>query len=95
MDIDIFVSHHTKSSLYIVEGIVNKLESVGIRCWYAPRNTEGTYASSISKAINSCKIFLLILNRPASESFHVLNEIDMVTKRLTRSEDVKIILMNW
>lgn len=91
MNIDVFVSHHTKSSLHIVEGIVNKLESVGIRCWYAPRDTEGAYAFSIAKAINNCKVFLLILNRPASESFHVLNEIDMAAKRLTRSEDVKII----
>lgn len=91
MDIDVFVSHHTKSSLHIVEGIVNKLESNGIRCWYAPRNTEGAYASSIVKAINSCSVFLLILNRPASESVHVLNEIDMACKRLTRNEDVKII----
>ena len=91
MDIDVFVSHHTKSSLHIVEGIVNKLESIGIRCWYAPRDTEGAYAMSIARAINSCSVFLLILNRPASESVHVLNEIDMACKRLTRSEDVKII----
>lgn len=91
MEIDVFVSHHTASSLHIVEGIVNKLESQGIRCWYAPRDTEGAYASSIVKAINSCSVFLLILNRPASLSVHVLNEIDMVSKRLTRSEDVKII----
>ena len=91
MDIDVFVSHHTETSLHIVEGIVNKLESIGIRCWYAPRDTEDTYASSIAKALNSCSVFLLILNRPASESFHVLNEIDMVTKRLTRNEDVKIL----
>lgn len=91
MNIDVFISHHTKSSLHIVEGIVNKLEAVGIRCWYAPRDTEGAYASSIAKALNSCSVFLLILNRAASESFHVLNEIDMAAKRLTRNEDVKII----
>ncbi len=91
MEIDVFISHHTASSLHIVEGIANKLEADGVRCWYAPRNTEGAYASSIVKAINSCSIFLLILNRQASESVHVLNEIDMVTRRLTRSEDVKII----
>lgn len=91
MNIDVFVSHHTKSSLHIVEGIVNKLESNGIRCWYAPRDTEGAYASSIARALNSCSVFLLILNRPASESVHVLNEIDMACKRLTRNEDVKII----
>lgn len=74
-----------------MEGIVNKLESIGIRCWYAPRDTEGAYASSIARALNSCSVFLLILNRPASESVHVLNEIDMVCKRLTRNKDVKII----
>ena len=66
MDIDVFIGHHTKSSLHIVEGIVNKLEAVGIRCWYAPRDTEGAYASSIAKALNSCSVFLLILNRAAS-----------------------------
>ncbi|HIT57760.1 MAG TPA: TIR domain-containing protein [Candidatus Galloscillospira stercoripullorum] len=91
MEIDVFISHHTASSLHIVEGIANKLEADGVRCWYAPRNTEGAYASSIVKAINSCAIFLLILNRQASESIHVLNEIDMVSRRLTRSEDVKVI----
>lgn len=91
MNIDVFVSHHTSSSLHIVEGIVNKLEAAGIRCWYAPRDTEDAYASSIARALESCSVFLLILNRPASESFHVLNEIDMVTKRLVKGEDVKIL----
>lgn len=91
MEIDVFISHHTSSSLHIVEGIANQLEACGIRCWYAPRNTEGAYASSISKALNNCKIFLLILNKPASESFHVLNEIDLVCKRLVKGEDVKVI----
>jgi tetratricopeptide (TPR) repeat protein len=91
MDIDVFVSHHTSSSLHIVEAIVNRLESAGLRCWYAPRNTEGDYAGSIARAINSCRVFLLILNKPASESVHVLNEIDMVVKRLSKSEDVSVI----
>jgi tetratricopeptide (TPR) repeat protein len=91
MDIDVFVSHHTTSSLHIAEAIVNRLESIGIRCWYAPRNTEGDYAGSIVRAINSCRIFLLILNKPASESVHVLNEIDMVVKRLSKGEDVSLV----
>ena len=91
MEIDVFVSHHTSSSLHIVEAIVNQLESNGVRCWYAPRDTEGSYAGSIARAINACSVFLLILNRPASESVHVLNEIDMVTKRLTKKENVSLI----
>lgn len=91
MDIDIFISHHTNSSLHIVEAIVNKLEAGGVRCWYAPRDTEGAYAGIIAKAISACKVFLLILNKPASESPHVLNELDLVTKRLAKKEDVNII----
>lgn len=91
MDIDVFVSHHTSTSLHIVEAIVNKLEAAGIRCWYAPRDTEGSYAGIIAKAIASCRVFLLILNKPASESPHVLNEIDLVTKRLAKKENVSII----
>lgn len=91
MNIDVFVSHHTDSSLHIVEAIVNKLEAKGIRCWYAPRDTKGSYASSITQAINSCRVFLLILNKSASESVHVLNELDLVTKRLSRKEEVSVL----
>lgn len=91
MEIDVFVSHHTRSSLHIVEAIVNKLENHGIRCWYAPRNTEGTYAGNIVEAINSCKIFLLILNKSSSTSFDVLNEINIVSDRLRKNEAVEVI----
>ena len=91
MEIDVFISHHTSSSLHIVEAIVNKLEGIGIRCWYAPRNTEGAYAGSIAEAINSCRVFLLILNKPSSYSFDVLNEINMVSERLRDAQDVVVI----
>ncbi len=91
MNVDVFISHHTASSLHIVEAIANKLESFGVRCWYAPRDTSSSYASSITQAISKCSVFLLILNKPSSESVHVLNEIDFVTKRLTKKEPVNII----
>lgn len=87
MEIDVFVSYHTESSKSIVESIVNKLEGNGVRCWYAPRDVEGSYAGSITKAIKKCKAFLLVLNTEASESKHVLNEIEIATERL----DVKAI----
>ena len=91
MEIDVFISHHTSSSLHIVEAIVNKLEGVGVRCWYAPRDTKGAYAGSIADAIHSCKVFLLILNKPSSYSFDVLNEINMVSERLRNAEHVIVI----
>ena len=91
MNNDVFISHHTDSSLHIVKAIVNKLESNGVKCWYAPRDTEGGYAGSIANAIENCKIFLLILNKNASESPHVLNELNLVTERLSKKEEVSII----
>lgn len=91
MEIDVFISHHTSSSIHIVEAIVNKLEGLGVRCWYAPRDTQGAYAGSIADAINSCKVFLLILNKPSSYSFDVLNEINMVSERLRNSQNVVVI----
>ena len=81
MKIDVFISYHTESSRTITEAIVNKLEHKGIRCWYAPRDVEGTYAGSIKRAIDSCSVFLVVLNKAASESRHVLNEIDIAFSR--------------
>lgn len=91
MDVDVFVSYHTESSLHIVEAVVNRLEANGVRCWYASRDNLGAYAGSIAQAIHDCAVFLLILNRPASQSVHVLNEIDLVTKRLDRREPVTLL----
>lgn len=85
-DIDVFVSYHTNSSQGTVETVVARLESLGIRCWYAPRDIEGGYAGSIVRAINSCKVFLLILNTAASNSSHVLNELEMAHKRFAAKE---------
>lgn len=81
MEIDVFVSYHTDSSRNVVEAVVYKLEDKGIRCWYAPRDVEGNYAGSITRAIKNCKVFLLILNKAASVSPHVLNEIDIAFNR--------------
>lgn len=81
MKIDVFISYHTDSSRHIVDAIVNNLEHSGIRCWYAPRDVEGNYAGSIKRAIDACSVFLIILNKAASESRHVLNEIDLAFSR--------------
>jgi len=92
MNVDVFISYHTSSSEQVVEAIVNKLEGKGIRCWYSGRHIHGgDYASNIMEALEKCKIFLLVLNRPASESAHVLNELEIVTDRLSRKEKVVIL----
>ena len=92
MKIDVFISHHTNSSQHIVSAISNKLESMGIRCWYSGKDLHGgDFASGIMSALESCRIFLLILNAPASNSAHVLNELEIITDRLSNQEDVVIL----
>ncbi len=91
MQVDVFISHHVSTCGHIAEAITNKLESMGVRCWYCGRDIQGgDYATEIMMALNSCKVFLLILNRAASESQHVLNELDAATVRLTKQEPITI-----
>lgn len=77
--IDIFISysHESKS---IADNICATLEQKKIRCWYAPRDIIGDYATSIVEAINQCKVFILILNENSSNSQHCLNEIEIAYK---------------
>ena len=91
MDIDVFISYHTKSSKHITEAICNALESRKIKCWYAPRDTENEYASNIGEVIANCKIFLLVLNKESSHSFDCLNEINLACERIRNNEPISII----
>ena len=89
--IEVFISHHTQSCLKITEAICHSLEEKGIRVWYAPRDTQDSYAKNITDVINECKVFVLILNHESSESFDVLNEINYVSERLRKKEPVHVI----
>ena len=86
MNIDVFISHHTKTCLKITEAICNKLEANGIRVWYAPRDTKYAYAADIVNIINECKVFILVLNKETSESYDCLNEINCVAERMRKKE---------
>lgn len=91
MDFDVFISYHTRSSAHVTEAVCNALESKKIKCWYAPRNIEGSYARSIVDAIGRCKVFLVILNKEASYSEDVLNEINIAVERVRKGDDISII----
>lgn len=82
---DVFISYEHESKS-IADNVVSVLESNRIRCWYAPRDVIGDYATSIVEAINSCKVFVLILNDRASNSPQVLNEVEMAYKRILTGE---------
>ena len=82
---DVFISYEHQSKP-IADNICAVLESRGIRCWYAPRDVYGDYATSIVEAIENCKVFVLILNCDSSNSPHVLNEVEMAYQRILKGE---------
>ena len=90
-NIDVFISHHTSSCLPVTQAICNNLESSGIRCWYAPRDTADAYAGSIVSAINKCSVFVLVLNHESSVSQDVLNEINLAVERIRKGENLSIL----
>ena len=88
---DVFLSyaHDLKS---VVDRICAELENEGIRCWYAPRDVVGDYATSIVEAIDETKVFVVLLNNESSKSPHVLNEVEMAYKRIIEKEGELTIL---
>ncbi len=66
----------------VADNLCAKLESNGVKVWYAPRNVSGDYAGAITRAIDSATHFVLILSRHSLQSQHVLNEIDLAFKKL-------------
>lgn len=89
--VDVFISHHTKTCSAIAQRIAEQLEARNIYCWYAPRDTQDTYAGDIARAIRKCRVFLLILNREASFSQDVLNEINLAFLRFRERKEISII----
>lgn len=74
--IDFFISYSSVDKMK-VDALVKSLESMGAKCWYAPRDVHGRYAKAICDAIENAKVFLLCLSRNSANSEHVLNEIEM------------------
>lgn len=85
MNYQVFISYEHNSKP-IADSIVAAFEKDMIRCWYAPRDVIGDYATSIVEAIDSCSVFVLILNGEASNSPHVLNEVEMAYMRNIESD---------
>jgi SAM-dependent methyltransferase len=81
---DVFISYeHTAKS--IADNIAAILENEKIRCWYAPRDVIGDYATSIVNAIENSKIFIAVVSGVSSESVQVLNEIEIAYKKLSEN----------
>lgn len=88
---DVFLSYE-HSMRTVVEHICSVLEADGISCWYAPRDVMGDYATSIVDAIDNARVFVVVLNGAASQSAHVLNEVEIAYKRILDAQDELAIL---
>ena len=66
----------------IADNLCAKLESRGVRVWYAPRDVQGPYAAAIVDGIDSATHFVVILSENSIRSQHVLNEIDLAFQAL-------------
>ena len=75
---DVFISHSSKDK-EIADGLVEFLESRGVSCWIAPRNIVpgSDWAASISTAITSSKMFLLVYTHNSAESEQCSREMSI------------------
>ena len=81
----VFISY-SSSDKNIADNLCAKLESKGMKVWYAPRDiVENDYASAIVNAITHCTHFVVILSQNSLKSQHVLNEIDIAFSELKRN----------
>lgn len=79
-----FISYSSKDK-NIADNLCAKLESAGIKVWYAPRDiVSGDYAGAIVDAITKCNQFIVILSQNSIKSNHVLNEIDLAFSQIPR-----------
>ncbi len=80
----VFISHATEQR-ETAQRICAFLEAGGKKCWIAPRDISigNNYGEEIIKGIESCDAFVLVFDKAANESQHVLREVERaVSKKL-------------
>ena len=79
---DTFVSYASPDAS-IANDIVGTLEQSGLTCWIAPRDVQpgALYADGIIRAINGCKVLVLILSQYSVASAHVGKEVERASAK--------------
>ena len=74
---DVVISHSINGKS-IANAICNELESVGIRCWILPRdlNIGVPLDQSISKAVASCRIMIVVFTEYAGRSDRIERQLE-------------------
>jgi hypothetical protein len=78
-----FISYSSKDK-NIADNLCFKLESRGVKVWYAPRDVRGPYAAAIATAIDQAQYFVVLLSQNSVASEHVLNEIDLAFQNISK-----------
>ena len=93
---DVFISYSTKNAT-VAETVCTGLERRGIRCWMTPRDIQPgqDYPSAIIDAIDTCKVFVIIVSAASNLSDDVLRELQNAASKGVpilpfRIEDVKL-----
>ena len=74
---DVFISYSHRDKA-VADAVCARLETAGMRCWYAPRDiTPGMdWAASIIDAINATKVMVLVFTDFSNASPQVIREIN-------------------
>jgi serine/threonine-protein kinase len=74
---DVFISHAGEDANVAVE-VCALLEKRGLKCWMAPRDVAAgsVWDEAILDAIETSRVFLLILSKSANDSQYVKNEVN-------------------
>ena len=89
---DVFISYHEDTEGELAESIAEALENTGISCWCSRRDMTpgGDFVHEVMTQIDTCKVFLLLLNKEAAESIHVGNEVGNAFKRYKVDKSIHI-----
>lgn len=79
----VFISY-SSGDKNIADNLCFKLESKGVKVWYAPRDVRGPYAAAIATAIDQANYFVVLLSQNSVASEHVLNEIDLAFQNISK-----------
>src|SRR5262249_5064084 len=95
MNFDVFISYSSKDAS-VAKAACAALEAETIRCWIAPRDIlpSASWGASIVRAINQCRVMVLIFSSHANGSAQVHREVNHAFSKgravvPLRIEDVK------
>ena len=78
---EVFISHSSEDKA-TADLVCNALEEAGMSCWIAPRDVRPGkfFPGEIKRAIERCRVMVLIFSAHSNRSDHVLREIDFATR---------------